>query len=45
MRAAGSERNQERAFADVGNFATSPDGAEIPGNHGRPWPRSDEPVW
>ncbi|MFZ9888532.1 MAG: hypothetical protein ACO3JL_13625 [Myxococcota bacterium] len=31
--------NQERAFADVGNFVTDPEGREIPGNRGLAWPR------
>lgn len=30
--------NGERAFADVGNFVTDPDGREIPGNRGSAWP-------
>ncbi|MFN7144585.1 MAG: hypothetical protein ACK4YP_12475, partial [Myxococcota bacterium] len=30
--------NAERAFADVGNFVTDPDGKEIPGNRGSAWP-------
>ena len=30
--------NEERAFFDVDNFATSVDGREIPGNRGAPWP-------
>lgn len=28
----------ERAFGDQGNFVTAPDGADIPGNRGTPWP-------
>jgi len=35
-----AETNQERAFADVGNFITDPSGADIPGNRGAPWPES-----
>jgi hypothetical protein len=30
--------NQERAFADVGNFVVDDAGREIPGNRGAPWP-------
>lgn len=30
--------SNERAFSDVGNFVTSPEGREIPGNLGSPWP-------
>ncbi len=32
--------NQERAFAQVGNFVVAPDGREIPGNRGAAWPRA-----
>lgn len=37
----------ERAFADVGNLVTAPDGQEIPGNSGEPWPAMwrRKPVW
>ena len=38
MRKRGSQVNQERAFADVGNFVTDPDGRDIPGNRGAAWP-------
>ncbi len=39
--------SNERAFADQGNFVTSPDGEEIPGNRGTPWPEAwrSELVW
>lgn len=39
--------NQERAFACVNNFVTSPGGREIPGNRGSPWPQAwaNEPVF
>lgn len=39
--------NAERAFADAGNFVTGPDGREIPGNRGSPWPRpwAEERLW
>ena len=39
--------NNERAFGDVGNFVTSPEGREIPGNRGAPWPRewAEERPW
>lgn len=30
--------NQERAFAAADNFVRSPEGREIPGNRGTPWP-------
>jgi hypothetical protein len=46
MRREGVRINQERAFGDVGNFAVSDDGREIPGNRGAPWPaelRSAQP--
>ncbi|MCP4803940.1 MAG: hypothetical protein GY913_14605 [Proteobacteria bacterium] len=40
-------RNGERAYADVGNFITDPDGRGIPGNAGSAWPRAwaEEPLW
>ncbi|MCB9743198.1 MAG: hypothetical protein H6741_14245 [Alphaproteobacteria bacterium] len=38
MRQRGERVNGERAFHDVGNFVTDPDGGEIPGNRGAPWP-------
>lgn len=39
--------NAERAYGDVGNFVTAPDGTEIPGNRGTPWDeaKADAPVW
>lgn len=40
MRLRDGRRNSERAFADVGNFVTDPQGAEIPGNRGSAWPRA-----
>ncbi len=47
MRQRGGQTNEERAFADQGNFVTAPDGAEIPGNRGEPWPDAwrDAAVW
>ena len=38
---------QERAFAEVGNFACDPTGREIPGNRGSAWPERlrSQPVW
>jgi len=47
MRLAGTQTNEERAFHDVGNFTTAPDGAEIPGNRGAPWPAAlrDAVMW
>jgi len=47
MRREAGRTNQERAFADQGNFVRGPDGAHIPGNPGSAWPRaiSDSPVW
>lgn len=41
----GEAVNEERAFADLGNFAASSDGEQIPGNAGRPWPGSDRPMF
>jgi hypothetical protein len=39
--------NAERAFSDVGNFVTDPEGREVPGNRGTLWPEAwaDAPVW
>ncbi|MFB6264735.1 MAG: hypothetical protein ABEL76_14090 [Bradymonadaceae bacterium] len=47
MRRVDGEANEERAFADVGNFATSADDEPIPGNRGSRWPadRRERPVW
>lgn len=47
MRQRGGRKNQERAFAEVGNFATGPDGQEIAGNRGSAWPtgRARAALW
>ena len=47
MRKDQGRTNQERAFADVGNFVTDASGAEIPGNRGSAWPTalSSQRVW
>jgi len=47
MRQRADRLNNERAFGDVGNFATDPDGRDIPGNRGTPWPDDwrREAVW
>jgi hypothetical protein len=47
MRQRGGQVNAERAFGDVGNFVTDPEGREIPGNRGTAWPadQADAPVW
>lgn len=45
LRQHGSETNEERAFGDVGNFVTDPDGKPIPGNRGRAWPHDAGPVF
>ena len=47
MREHAGQHNQERAFGDVGNFVTDPEGAHIPGNIGAAWPSdlSQAPVW
>ncbi|MEZ4435641.1 MAG: hypothetical protein R3F65_24820 [bacterium] len=42
MRPDGSE---ERAFGEIGNFVTDPDGKPIEGNAGHRWPGRDEAVW
>ena len=38
LRREGERVNTERAFHDIGNFVTDPDGTDIPGNRGEPWP-------
>ncbi len=38
MRARGGRTSQERAFGDQDNFVVAPDGRDIPGNRGAPWP-------
>jgi hypothetical protein len=45
MRRDGERLNEERAFADLDNFVADPDGREIAGNRGRPWPHRDRPAW
>lgn len=47
MRARDGRVNTERAFGDVGNFVTDPEGRGIPGNRGAAWPRAwaDAAVW
>jgi hypothetical protein len=47
MRRSGAQVNAERAFGDVGNFVTDPEGREIPGNRGTVWPsdQADAPLW
>ncbi len=45
MRQHGTEVNSERAFADVRNFVTAPDGRGIAGNEGQRWPHGDRQIW
>ena len=46
LRSQAGQLNQERAFADQGNFLTAPDGSEIEGNRGEKWTQgSDTLVW
>jgi hypothetical protein len=47
MRRRDGRVNSERAFSDAGNFVAAPDGREVPGNRGSPWPRAwaRERVW
>lgn len=40
MRRRDGRLNAERAFGELGNFVTDPEGREIPGNRGSPWPRA-----
>jgi hypothetical protein len=43
LRREGERVNEERAFSDVGNFVTDPDGREIEGNRGTPWNGNRDP--
>ncbi|MCA9562917.1 MAG: hypothetical protein KC561_05480, partial [Myxococcales bacterium] len=47
MRKNGTRVNEERAFADVGNFVTNSSGKGIEGNQGRRWNQSEmaERLW
>ncbi len=45
MRQAGESVNRERAFGDLGNFVTDPDGVPIEGNDGAPWDGRGQRVW
>lgn len=47
MRKRGRRVNTERAFSDVDNFVTDPDGQPIPGNRGSRWPEAwrNETIW
>jgi hypothetical protein len=45
FRERGDVRSEERAYADLGNFLTSPTGEGIEGNEGRPWAWGAERVW
>jgi hypothetical protein len=47
MRKNGDAVNEERAFSDLQNFVTSPDGRQIQGNSGRLWSSAlrNKPVW
>lgn len=47
MRLRDGKTNEERAFWDVCNFVTDPEGQEIPGNRGLAWPErwSREAAW
>ena len=39
------QTSEARAYADQGNFVTDPEGREIPGNKGSPWPFSADLLW
>jgi hypothetical protein len=45
FRQRGASTSAERAFADAGNLLLDPDGREIPGNRGAPWPWRGEAIW
>jgi hypothetical protein len=47
MRSQNGHTSTERAFSDVGNLVTAPEGQDIAGNPGEPWPAMwrRKPVW
>lgn len=45
MRQRGDKTNRERAFGEIGNFVTDPEGRDIPGNRGEPWAGAYDTVW
>ncbi len=47
LRQQGGRVNAERAFGELGNFVTAPDGRDIAGNRGSAWPAawSQAPLW
>ena len=47
LRSRDGQTSQERAYGDLDNFVRSPDGADIEGNPGAPWPESwaNETLW
>lgn len=42
FRKRGAQTSEERAFADLDNFVTDPEGVEIPGNRGASWAWGEE---
>lgn len=47
LRSRDGRHNRERAFHDVDNFVRDPEGIDIPGNKGDPWPEDwrEQPVF
>lgn len=45
FRSQGGLFSKERAFSDIGNLLTDPDGVEIKGNAGEAWPHGDDVLW
>lgn len=45
FRQRGEALNQERAYGEVGNMLTDPEGVGIVGNEGSPWPYAQERLW
>jgi hypothetical protein len=45
FREAGEEHNQERAFGDLENFVSDPQGRQIPGNRGERWTAERSLPW
>lgn len=45
MRQQGEQINEARAYSDLDNFVTDPEGKAIEGNGGAPWPGAEALLW
>ncbi|MEE2789960.1 MAG: hypothetical protein VX589_21640 [Myxococcota bacterium] len=45
FRCLGDQTSTERAYFEADNFVTAPDGRDIPGNLGEPWPSQGTEIW